>query len=137
MRPLPRAGITVNTSRSARCNRCVDVWLRNVDRRVLTGRWAEPGDIAKFKGINGSDSRPRTNATSRFVMDNNEFRLTSANLSYRLSAEDHKFLRSIGMKSATVAVYCDDLLRLSTVRMERGIDYPFARTVSMSLNLTF
>ena len=63
--------------------------------------------------------------------------LQSVNLSYRLSAEDHKFLRSIGMKYATVAVYCEDLLRFSTVRMERGIDYPFARTVSMSLNLAF
>lgn len=109
----------------------------NVDRRVLTGRWSQPGDVSPFKGLNGSDTRARTNATSRFVMDNNELRLSSVNLAYRLSSENYKFLRGIGMGSATVALYCEDVARLSTVRMERGINYPFARTVSMSLNLAF
>jgi hypothetical protein len=109
----------------------------NVDRRVLAGRWSQPGDVVPFKGIDGADARPETKMTSRFIMDNNELRLQSVNLSYRLSGEDHAFLRNMGMSYATVALYCDDVARFSTVRMERGIHYPFARTVSMSLNLAF
>ncbi len=109
----------------------------NVDRRVLSDRWVEPGDVAKFKGINGSDQRARTNTTSRFVMKNNEFRITAVNLSYRLSADEYDFVRNTGMRYITVGVFCEDVARFSTVRMERGITYPFARTISMSLNLGF
>ena len=47
----------------------------NVDRRVLTGRWAAPGDISPFKKIDGAAGRQKVNSTSRFVMDNNELRV--------------------------------------------------------------
>jgi hypothetical protein len=110
---------------------------RNVDRRVLTDRWHAPGDVVGFKNLDGSDTRDKTKATSRFVMRNDEFRLSSVNLSYRMSAQDYGFLKHAGLGSATVGLYLEDVMRLSTVRMERGINYPFARTVSMSLNLAF
>jgi hypothetical protein len=109
----------------------------NVDRRVFTSRWTQPGDVAAFKKIDGSDTRARTKSTSRFVMKNNELRLSAVNLSYRMAAEEYDFLRTAGMRTATVSIYCEDVARLSTVRMERGINYPFARTINMSLNLAF
>ena len=31
----------------------------------------------------------------------------------------------------------EDICRFSSIKMERGIDYPFSRQVSMSLNVTF
>ena len=31
----------------------------------------------------------------------------------------------------------EDIRLFSTVKMERGIDYPFSRSVSMSLNVIF
>jgi hypothetical protein len=30
-----------------------------------------------------------------------------------------------------------DVFRVSTVRVERGIDYPFARSITMSMGITF
>mgnify|MGYP000379848531 CR=1 FL=1 len=39
--------------------------------------------------------------------------------------------------SLTVRAYMNDIFRISTVKNERGIDYPFARSVSMSLGLRF
>ena len=110
---------------------------QNVDKRVLTDRWKEPGDVAGFKRINGSENRERTRATSRFVMPNNEFRFANINATYRMSATDYPFIRNLGLAYATFGLYCDDILRFSTIRMERGINYPFARTVSLSLNLAF
>lgn len=109
----------------------------NVDRRVLTERWRNPGDEVKFKSIEGDTGRERTKATSRFVMRNNEFRLSSMNFSWRMSAENYAFLQKAGFKSAQVSLYCEDIARFSTVRMERGISYPFARSVSMSVNFAF
>ena len=41
---------------------------RNVDERVLKGRWQEPGDHTLFKDI---ASRARTEVNSRFVQDEN------------------------------------------------------------------
>ena len=38
---------------------------------------------------------------------------------------------------ATLGLYMEDICRFSTVKMERGIDYPFSRSVSMSLNVIF
>ena len=37
----------------------------------------------------------------------------------------------------TIRGYMNDIFRISTVKNERGIDYPFARSVSMSLGLRF
>jgi len=36
-----------------------------------------------------------------------------------------------------VQLTSSDLFRATSVRVERGIDYPFARTVTMSVGITF
>ena len=84
----------------------------NVDERAFTDRWKKPGD-------------------------NNEFTLSTLNVSYRFERRYHDFIRKVGLSSASVALYLEDLVRLSTIKMERGIDYPFSRQVSMSLSLVF
>lgn len=108
----------------------------NVDRRALTERWIKVGDEARYKAINSyitSSTRP----SSRFVMDNNEFLMSSINISYQLNGTDNKWIKSLGLSSASVALYFEEAFRFSTVKMERGIDYPFAQKISLSLNLTF
>ncbi len=109
----------------------------NADKRALTERWQKPGDKVFFKAIDGDIRKTETKATSRFVMDNNEFSISTISLSYRMDAQNSSFLKHTGIDMASFGLYFEDICRFSTVKMERGIDYPFARQISMSLNLTF
>ena len=109
----------------------------NVDKRALTERWKKPGDKVFFKAIDPNIYKEDTKASSRFVMDNNEFYFSTINVSYRWEAAKSRFLKQIGISSATVGFYMEDICRFSTVKMERGIDYPFSRQTSLSLNVMF
>lgn len=109
----------------------------NADRRALYNRWKPDGKQYFFKAIDGTVSKADTKESSRFVMDENTFEFTTINLAYRMEAQKYNFLRHMGISSATVGLYMEDICRFSTVKMERGIDYPFSRRVSMSLNVTF
>lgn len=111
--------------------------LLNVDERAFTGRWMKPGDRVFFKAVTKDVNGSQTKASSRFVMDNNELAINTINVQYRFEKKYFPFLRHVGVSSASVAIYLEDLVRLSTVKMERGIDYPFSRQVSMSLNVVF
>ena len=112
-------------------NISVDDAYYNQDKRALYDRWKQPGDNAKFKAISTTDETPMS---SRFVADNNVFSGESISMGYESQG---KWLRVIGASSFNVRVYMNDIFRVSTVKNERGIDYPFARSVSMSLGLRF
>lgn len=109
----------------------------NADRRALYSRWQKPGDQVFFKAIDGDVYKADTKESSRFVMNDNEFYFSTVNLSYRLEGKKYNWMKRTGITSATLGLYMEDIWRLSTVKMERGIDYPFSRSVSMSLNLVF
>lgn len=109
----------------------------NVDRRAYTDRWLNVGDIAKYKGVTTDVNGSQTKATSRFVMDNNELVLNTVNIQYRFEQRRESFIRKLGLSSATVGIYMEDLFHWSTIKQERGITYPMSRQISMSLNLTF
>ena len=110
---------------------------KNVDRRALYSRWQKPGDRVFFKAIDGNVYKTDTKESSRFVMDDNEFYFSTINLSYRVDGKKHNWMKYAGITSATLGLYMEDICRLSTVKMERGIDYPFSRSVSMSLSVVF
>ncbi len=103
----------------------------NQDRRALYDRWQKPGDIAAFKGISEYEYTP---ISSRFVRDNNLLRGESFSLGYETQAP---WLKKIGASSLTFRAYMNDLFNISSIKEERGIDYPFARSVSFSLGLRF
>lgn len=109
----------------------------NVDERAFTQRWKNPGDKTFFKGLTKEANGQDTKASSRFVMDENEFTLSTVNVQYRFEKRYHPFLKKVGLSSASVSLFMEDLMRLTTIKMERGIDYPFSRQVSMSVNLVF
>lgn len=112
----------------------------NVDRRALISRWKKPGDISMFTKIHDiykDGSKIATRASSRFLMKDNELYINSINLSYWFSNPNKGFMKRLGLSSASVSLYVNDIARFSTIEMERGIDYPFSRSVSMSLNLIF
>ncbi|SEM26163.1 TonB-linked outer membrane protein, SusC/RagA family [bacterium A37T11] len=104
----------------------------NQDKRALYDRWKKPGDIAKFRAISQSDVTP---ISSRFVEDNNI--LSGESISFGYENTDAAWLRSVRASSLTLRAYLNDIFRISTVKNERGIDYPFARSVSFSLGLRF
>ncbi len=109
-----------------------DIQYSNVDRRVLTDRWQNPGDIAPLKDI--KDIKSVTMPTSRFVQDDNELSLSALTLSYDFNTE---FVKKLRLQRLRFELSSNDLFRISTVRQERGTSYPFARSVNFSLRATF
>lgn len=100
----------------------------NLDKRVLYDRWQEPGDMATFKAIN---NQTNTYATSRFIFDDNTFYASSLNVGYEFPTEWTK--KNLGISYLALQGYAEDLFYLSTIKRERGTDYPFARKFSLSL----
>ncbi|MCH4553049.1 SusC/RagA family TonB-linked outer membrane protein [Aestuariibaculum lutulentum] len=104
----------------------------NQDLRALTERWKEPGDEAMFKSITNFDATP---ISSRFIQRENVLIGESINLGYDFS--NTGFVKSLGLSQLRLNAYMNDTFRLSSVKVERGIDYPFAQNVSFSLNARF
>ena len=86
-----------------------DLTTSNVDRRVYEDRWMQPGDKTFFKG--------------------------SMSLEYRW---DNQWLRNMThLQSITFGVNINNLFYWSSVKQERGIDYPFARNLQGSIRFLF
>ncbi|WP_245893584.1 SusC/RagA family TonB-linked outer membrane protein [Sphingobacterium gobiense] len=99
----------------------------NVDRRVLEEKWQEPGDVTFFKSIRDYG---KTEVSSRFVMPDNLLTLQSVFLSYDLQPA---FAKKMSLSNLRLGLTANDILRFSSVEVERGINYPFARSISFSL----
>lgn len=109
----------------------------NADRRVMDARWKKPGDVVKYKALTNSASGSDTKASSRFVMDENVLRFSSLSLTYRMDRTNTDFMKKSVFSSITMNFGMEDLFYLSSVKQERGLDYPFARQFSFSLNVGF
>ena len=103
----------------------------NQDKRALYDRWKQPGDRAKYKGISLTESTPMS---SRFVQKNNYLVLESIRLAYEF---EQRWMEKIRFSGMTVSAYMNDICRFSTIKDERGIDYPFARSVSFAISFNF
>lgn len=114
----------------------------NVDRRIYTDRWRKPGDVALYKAISEevyvSESEQfasqKTYPTSRFVQKRNELKISSLQLSYDFYR--HAFVKKIGLERILFRFNINDLCTFSSIEIERGTSYPFARTFDLSLNIT-
>lgn len=103
----------------------------NVDQRVFDEKWKQPGDRSFYKSIRDLG---QTRVSSRFVMDDNLLNLQSLFVSYETTPEFSKKLKLSNLRfSATT----NDLFRWSSIQQERGIQYPFARSVSFSIQASF
>lgn len=109
----------------------------NVDIRAYTDRWLTPGDIVRYKAVTQAVNGSQTKATSRFVMDKNELVLNTISMQYRFEKRREQFISKLGLSAATLGLYFEDLFHWSTIKQERGIQYPMSRQISMMLNLTF
>lgn len=102
----------------------------NQDKRALYDRWKKPGDKAQFKGISLSDYTPMS---SRFVMKENYISIESVRLGYTFDSQWLK--RNLKISSLNVNAYMNSIARFSTLEDERGLYYPFARNISLSIGL--
>lgn len=113
----------------------------NVDRRVFLGRWQYPGQHASFKRLGTfqyeGDPLARqemTRATSRFVQKRNELTWGAASLYYEFPKT---ITGKLNIERMRFSVYMNDILVISSIETERGLNYPFARTASCALSITF
>ncbi|MCA5006742.1 SusC/RagA family TonB-linked outer membrane protein [Sphingobacterium bovistauri] len=105
--------------------------FENADKRVLEDRWKTPGDLTKYKSI--SDQSP-TQVSSRFVQSEKRLVLTTINVNYDFSKS---IISRYNLERLRFNFSTNDALRLSNIRMERGIDYPFARTYNFGVLVQF
>ncbi len=119
-----------------------NIYLHNVDKRVLTDRWQKPGQIKKFRKLTirekkGALNIPTTRPTERFVQKNNNLSLNSVTLGYTLNRDQFSWMKVAGISMLRFEIGANELFYWSSMKAERGLDYPFARTMNFSLNLTF
>ncbi len=105
----------------------------NQDRRALYDRWQQFGDQARFRGISLLDQTP---ISSRFIQRENLFSGEILSVGYAVSEVDSGLLRKLRVRRLEAIGYAHGFMRLSNVLAERGIQYPFSRTFSMSLAIT-
>ena len=109
-----------------------DIKNDNVDKRVLLDRWQKPGDITTMKDIR--DRNDTTGASSRFVQKNNTLQWSSLTMSYNFRPEQLKKLHLSGLR---LSFTMNDLFYWSTIRQERGLDYPYSRSFNLTTNIIF
>jgi hypothetical protein len=112
----------------------VNLLVNNADSRVLTGRWKQPGDHAEFKSI--ALNNKLTNATSRFVQDNNYLNASSITVGYSFPS-NLGWVKKLHLSTPRIFITQNDVFRLSTIQVERGTGYPFSRSFNFGLATTF
>lgn len=103
----------------------------NVDRRVYEERWRKPGDHTFFKDIR---DRQTTQMSSRFVQRENVLECQNLQIRYTLPKS---WITRLGTESVSAAFSTDNLFRLSSIKQERGLYYPFSHRYSFSLSVVF
>ena len=104
----------------------------NVDRRVFTDRWKQPGDHTRFLGIGTSTSTSMY--SERFVEKRNELYISSIQVMYDFAP---KAITRRGLRKLAVGFGLSDIAHISTVKFERGTSYPYCRGINLIFRPTF
>ena len=105
----------------------------NQDRRALYERWKNPGDITSFKNIRDVN-QAYTPMTSRFIQEENSLTLESVHVQYEFM---DGWIKRFGLGNLKIFASMRDAFYLSSIRSERGTDYPYAKTIEAGLSLNF
>jgi hypothetical protein len=108
-----------------------DIKYSNVDRRVLSQRWRQPGDLVPLKDV--GDRSLTTGATSRFVQKYNYLKFNSMSLNYTFGPG---ITKKLGISMLRLEFHASDLAEFSSIQREAGLDYPYSRTFSLSLRMS-
>ncbi len=103
----------------------------NADQRVFDDRWKQPGDIASYKNIADS-STPRQ--TDRFAEKENTLNLGTLNITYEFAQD---FCKRLHLRNLRCGLNFTDILRLSSVKIERGTDYLYSKGCEITLSAIF
>lgn len=104
----------------------------NQDRRALYDRWKQPGDIAQFRSISLTST---TQMSSRFVQRENAISFESISLGYEF--RNAPWLNRSRFSNLRVTAYANEAFKVSNIRRERGTDYPYANSLSVSVTTNF
>ncbi|PXY46000.1 SusC/RagA family TonB-linked outer membrane protein [Flavobacterium hydrophilum] len=104
----------------------------NQDARAFTDRWTTPGQVAQFKAIGLTNATP---ISSRFIQKDDYISGESIRLGYRVT--DRAWLKRAGLVGLGFNALANEFFRVATIKAERGIEYPFSRIYSLSLNVSF
>ena len=75
-----------------------------------------------------------TRPTSRFCQNNNTLDFNSLTIGYDFNPE---LLKKIGFSMLRLQFNMKDIAHFSSIKRERGLSYPFARTFNFTLNASF
>lgn len=103
---------------------------KNADERVFNDRWTKPGDKASYKDI--ADSRVPMQ-TTRFVSMHNFLELSTLSLAYDFKPIDLKYFN---IRNLRLELMANDIFHYSSIKQERGLSYPYARSVEMTIRFT-
>ena len=113
----------------------------NVDRRIFEGRWFKSGQNTPFRGLDSLNNNEEegfmdamTRATSRFIQKNNVLNIATVSVYYEFP---QSVLQKLRMDRLRATLYTNDLYTFSSIQIERGTSYPYARSFSFSLTATF
>ncbi|WP_316747717.1 SusC/RagA family TonB-linked outer membrane protein [Pedobacter gandavensis] len=112
----------------------IDIAANNVDERVYEGMWTRPGDQAQYSGYSSINGGNRVGATSRFVQKNNYVTISAITLGYTFN--NAAFMKRLKIQNFRLNLSMNDIARFSTIRIERGTQYPFAQRISFGANIT-
>ena len=104
----------------------------NVDKRVMTDRWQKIDDVTPLKAL--QDRYYITRPTSRFVQKNNFVTFQSLTIGYDFEPQ---LIARAGLKTLSLQFNMEDIATISTVKQEKGLSYPFARTFNFKLTTSF
>lgn len=104
---------------------------QNVDKRVLEDRWHEPGDVTFYKDIK---DRTTPMLSTRFLQKESFFNLSNITLRYN---DRRDWIKKYKIVDLSYSISVNDLARFSNVERERGTTYPFEKSISGSLRVTF
>ncbi len=103
----------------------------NADERVFNSRWKQVGEQTIYKRISDSSVPMQT---SRFVQTNNYLTLSSLSFAYEVPLS---LIKKYGLRRLHLELLANDLFYLSSVKRERGLSYPYERSVELSVRLGF
>ena len=103
----------------------------NADQRVFDSRWKQPGDVTLFRDI-ADRTTPRQ--STRFIQDEFLLRLSSVNIGYDFNP---KLLNTLKVSRLRCELMMNDIFTMSSIKQEKGLIYPYARSFQFSVYATF
>ena len=114
-----------------------DVQVVVIEGVSLLGQVAQYRNGVKDTSVSYDENAINTNMTmptTRFVQRNNVLHLSSLSIYYELPL---KWARKLSLQRLRTTLYANDLYTFSSIEIERGTSYPYARSFSLSVTATF